>query len=57
MPLVLVYSAAVLTNWRQVWQARTRWRFRLAGALGFILVLSWIWSFAVVDMERFLRIL
>jgi 4-amino-4-deoxy-L-arabinose transferase-like glycosyltransferase len=57
MPLVLVYTASAVVNRQRIWQARWRRPSWLAGGLSLILVLSWVWSFLVVDMERFLKVL
>jgi len=57
MPLVLVFSAAAVVNFRDIWQRRSTWPFRAAVGLGGLLACSWAWRIAVVDFQRFWDIL
>jgi uncharacterized membrane protein len=41
MPLVILYAASALSNWRMIFSQWKTWRFAAAAAVGFILMLSW----------------
>jgi 4-amino-4-deoxy-L-arabinose transferase-like glycosyltransferase len=56
MPLLSLYAAAALVDWRQIWDRRWSAGFRAAVVLSIILVLGWLREIAVVDLriaERF----
>ncbi len=56
VPLVLVFSAAGLVHWRQIWAGRRTRRFRIAAALCLVLIGGWVWEIVAVDFQRFVKI-
>lgn len=57
MPLVLIFAAAALLQWRRIWADRGTWRFRLAAVLCLVLIGGWVWEIVTVDLHRFVEML
>jgi 4-amino-4-deoxy-L-arabinose transferase-like glycosyltransferase len=53
MPLLLLYSAAAVTQARGIWGRRNQRAFWLACGLCTVFVLGWLWEIVVVDGERY----
>jgi 4-amino-4-deoxy-L-arabinose transferase-like glycosyltransferase len=52
MPLILIYSASGLVNWRRIWQRRRTWTFWLAVGMIAVLVGGWVWETVAMDGPR-----
>ena len=52
MPLVLVYTAAALTNSGAIWRQRRSLRFVAVATVCAALVAGWAWTFIAVDLAR-----
>ena len=52
MPLLLVYTAAALTNLGAIWRQRRSLRFVAVSAVCAALVAGWAWTFIAVDLAR-----
>jgi hypothetical protein len=52
MPLVLIYSAAALVQWRTIWERRRSASFWGATTISGLLVASWVWELVVVEWGR-----
>jgi hypothetical protein len=57
MPLVLLYTAAALTQARAIWARRRSPRFALAVGLCAVLLAGWTWNFLAVDWQLFVEAL
>jgi hypothetical protein len=57
MPFVFIYTATAALHARPIWQRRHRLSFRLASGLSGLLVMGWLWSIAIVDLQRYLDLL
>lgn len=53
IPLILVYTAACATDWRQVWQKKRTWQFLSATVVCLMFTTSWIYEIAVIDLDRY----
>jgi 4-amino-4-deoxy-L-arabinose transferase-like glycosyltransferase len=56
MPLLILYAAAALVDWREIWQRRNSVAFRVAVGLCLVLMAGWLRELVMVDlkiMERF----
>jgi 4-amino-4-deoxy-L-arabinose transferase-like glycosyltransferase len=53
MPLVAIFAACAIVRLGEVWRQRGTWKFIGATAMCGIFVCGWVWSFVVVDWERF----
>jgi hypothetical protein len=51
MPLLFVYAAAVIVNWRSIWQRRHTTGFRVAVGLCLLLTAGWLREIVMVDLK------
>jgi len=52
MPLIIIYAAAGVVNWREIWRQRTRFVFWFAAGLCLLLIVSWVAELAFVEWPR-----
>ena len=52
MPIMILYAAAALTNWKSIWQRRRTKTFWLGAAICTMLALGWVRELVVVDMKH-----
>lgn len=57
MPLVLIFAAAAIVHWPEIWASRRHWSFALAFGLCGILLTAWAVEVLVVDLNRFVTAL
>jgi hypothetical protein len=53
IPILLVYAAAAVVNWKAVWSKRASWQFAGAGLSCVLLIAGWVREFVVVDLHHF----
>jgi hypothetical protein len=46
MPIVIVYAAAAVVNWRAIAANWRTWPFAVASAMSLVLAASWVWDLA-----------
>lgn len=51
MPLLFVYAAAAIVNWRAIWQRRHTTGFRVAVGLCLLLTAGWLRELVMVDLK------
>lgn len=52
MPLIIIYAAACVVNWREIWRQRTRFVSWFAAGLCLLLIASWVAELAFVEWPR-----
>jgi hypothetical protein len=57
MPLILTYSASALAQAGALWKRRRTGAFWIAVGLCGVLILGWAWEIAVVDLDRYIKII
>jgi 4-amino-4-deoxy-L-arabinose transferase-like glycosyltransferase len=53
IPVLLIFSAAAVLGWREIWAERCRWRFWAAALVCAVLAGSWVYEVIAVDLARF----
>lgn len=53
IPILLVYAAAAVVQWKVIWAKRTSWAFAVASISCVVLVASWIRELVAVDLHHF----
>jgi hypothetical protein len=57
LPIVLLYSAAALVQFQNLWRQRWTWKFALASSVCGLLAASWAWELLWVDPNRYFNML
>jgi 4-amino-4-deoxy-L-arabinose transferase-like glycosyltransferase len=53
IPILLVYAAAALVHWRELWARRATWQFAAASLCCVLLIAGWVREFVMVDLHHF----
>ncbi len=53
IPILLVYAAAAVVNWKSIWAKRPTWQFTMASVCCLLLVAGWVREFVLVDLHHF----
>lgn len=51
IPLIGIYSAATMANFRSIWAKRGSTMFRVAAAACLIFITSWVWEVVAIDLK------
>lgn len=52
VPILIVYAAAAVVNWRSIWEKRQTTQFRVVVAVCVIFVLAWLRELVFVDLQQ-----